>query len=213
MRIIELEKYQAPTRLWHIVTTEAVDKRRTTAIIFADTPAKIYISLVAAAEIAGVSETGVRDYLKKHGARPKLFTVPANVNRTGQARKMAFIDPLAMFHILLEVAPREQSVRGWFHDLTHFDGDEIPKFWGMTNVREAAIIEDKAREIELLEIPDFTPPARVEFDATGGIEQLNRIISSLDVPYQVRARALAIQNDFSQLANTIDTLNTTGKAA
>lgn len=159
MRIIEWEKYKEPARLWHIVTTEAVDKRRTTAIIFADTPAKTYISLVAAAEIAGVSETGVRDYLKKRGARPELFTVPANVNRTGQARKMAFIDPLTMFHILLEVDPREQSVRGWFHDLTHFDGDEIPKFWGMTNVREAAIIEDKAREIELLEIPDFTPPA------------------------------------------------------
>lgn len=207
MRIIEWEKYKAPARLWHIITTEAVDKRRTTAIIFADTPAKTYISLVAAAEIAGVSETGVRDYLKKHGARPKLFTVPANVNRTGQARKMAFIDPLTMFHILLEVDPREQSVRGWFHDLTHFDGDEIPKFWGMTNIREAAIIEDKAREIDLLEIPDFTPPARVEFDATGGIEQLNRIISDLNAPYHVRVKALQIQHEVNQLANTVNALN------
>lgn len=56
-------------------------------------------------------------------------------------------------------------------------------------------------------------PVSIGFDATGGIEQLNRVISSLDVPYQVRARALSIQNDFSQLAKVIETLNTTGKAA
>ena len=56
-------------------------------------------------------------------------------------------------------------------------------------------------------------PVSIDFDATGGIEQLNRIISSLDVPYQVRARALSIQNDFSQLAKIISTLNTTGKKA
>lgn len=30
-------------------------------------------------------------------------------------------------------------------------------------------------------------PVRIDFDATGGIEQLNRVVSSLDVPYQVRA--------------------------
>lgn len=60
---------------------------------------------------------------------------------------------------------------------------------------------------------NLTAPARIGFDATGGIEQLNLVVSSLDVPYQVRARALSIQNDFSQLAKIISTLNTTGKAA
>lgn len=60
---------------------------------------------------------------------------------------------------------------------------------------------------------NLAAPARIDFDATGGIEQLNRVISSLDVPYQVRARALSIQNDFSQLAKVIETLNTTGKVA
>ena len=59
---------------------------------------------------------------------------------------------------------------------------------------------------------NLTAPARIDFDATGGIEQLNRVISSLDVPYQVRARALSIQNDFSQLDKVIKTLNNGGKA-
>lgn len=213
MQIIEWEKYEAPGRLWHIVTTEAVDKKRTTAIIFKASESLTYISLTAAAEIGGVSETGVRDHLKKNGIAPKLFTTPANVNRTMQARKMAFIDALDMWELLLKVDPHENSARGWFYNLAHFDGDEIPKFWGMKNLREAAIIEDKERKLDLLEIPDFTAPVRIDFDATGGIEQLNRVISSLDVPYQVRARALSIQNEFSQLANVIETLNTTGKAA
>lgn len=55
-------------------------------------------------------------------------------------------------------------------------------------------------------------PVSIDFDATGGIEQLNRVVSSLDVPYQVRARALSIQNDFSQLDKVIKTLNNGGRA-
>ena len=211
MKIIDRQKFDARGTKWHVITAETVDKSHIAAIFFKAAPTTTYISLIAAAKIAGVSETGLRDHLRKHGERPTLFTVPARVNGTGQARKMAFINALDVWHLLLQWRHRESGVRTWFYELAYFTGDNIPAFHGGNDLTGAEITEDAAGHGQgLLGIPDLT--VRVDFDATNGIKELNRVISSLDVPYQVRARALAIQNDFSQLAKIIETLNTTGKA-
>lgn len=107
------------------------------------------------------------------------------------------------------------DICAWFYTISGSPLDTVIDFGGAMNPVEA-------KRAGLLSIPVNEPtpaatapvtPVNIDFDATGGIEQLNRIISSLDVPYQIRARALSIQNEFSQLANAIDLLNTTGKAA
>lgn len=55
--------------------------------------------------------------------------------------------------------------------------------------------------------PALVNPVSIDFDATGGIEQLNRVISDLHAPYHVRVKALQIQHEVNQLANTVDKLN------
>lgn len=112
------------------------------------------------------------------------FMVPAAVNGTRQAREMAFVSAVDFARRAYEKINYELCA--WI-----------------------AWLDDSKN----IAAPGSVNPVRIDFDATGGIEQLNRIISSLDVPYQVRARALSIQNDFSQLAKIISTLNTTGKKA
>lgn len=207
MQIINHETAKAGYA-WHIITTETIDRHQTRAIIYKPMPGAAYISLVAGAEIAGISETGVRDYLKKAGATPMLFTVPAEVNGTGQNRKIAFILAETFSDILDRVDPRENSIRNWFSELHSCADVAIPNIRSLTNVREAAIIEEKARTAEtLLENPDSTPAARIDFDPTGGIEQLNRIVSNLDAPYHIRSKALQIQDEINHLAGAVAAIN------
>lgn len=112
------------------------------------------------------------------------FMVPAVANGTRQAREMAFVSAIDFARKAYEKINYELcSWLAWLDDGKNLTAPAAP-----------------------------VAPVSIDFDATGGIEELNRVVSSLDVPYQVRARALSIQNDFSQLAKIIDTLNTTGKA-
>lgn len=111
------------------------------------------------------------------------FVVPAVVNGTRQAREMAFVSAIDFARRAYEKINYELCAWiAWLDD--------------SKNIAAAAPVN----------------LVRIDFDATGGIEQLNRVVSSLDVPYQVRARALSIQNDFSQLDKVIKTLNNEGKA-
>lgn len=126
---------------------------------------------------------------------------------------MVFTRAFDMAWFLRHQSEEYRDICAWFYSISSSILDAVIDFDGAMNPVEA-------KRAGLLSIPVDEPtpaapvtPVSIDFDATGGIEQLNRIISSLDVPYQVRARALSIQNDFSQLANVISTLNTTGKAA
>lgn len=198
------------------ITVEFADGRKTNAVLYCDARTeKSYVSLVAACKIAGVSEQKYRDYVRNCKLETPYTTIPAEINGTMQARKMVFTRAYDMGWFLRNQGEEYGDICAWFYALNSSTLDVVIDFHGAMNPVEA-------KRAGLLSIPVDEPtpaatapvtPVSIDFDATGGIEQLNRIISSLDVPYQVRARALSIQNDFSQLANTIDLLNTTGKKA
>lgn len=199
----------------HRITVEFADGRKANAVLYSEPVAgeyTTYISLVAACKIAGVSEQKYRDYLRNCNLETPYTTIPAEINGTMQARKMVFTRAFDMGVFLGDKGEEYRDVRAWFYTMSSSPLDVLIGFDGAMNPVEA-------KRAGLSSIPTDEPapalvnPVSIDFDATGGIEQLNRVISSLDVPYQVRARALSIQNDFSQLAKIISTLNTTGKAA
>lgn len=219
MKIISSKKDRGGARNMHRIAVEFADGRKANAVLYRDHyKEKTYISLVAACKIAGVSEEKYRNYVRNCKLNTPYITIPAEINGTMQARKMVFTSAFDMAWYLRnqrEMFDEYRDICAWFYTISSSPLDAVIDFDGAMNPVEA-------KHAGLLSIPvdEPTPPAaapvtpvHIDFDATGGIEQLNRIISSLDVPYHVRARALSIQNEFSQLANVIDTLNTTGKAA
>lgn len=200
--------------IMHRITVEFADGRKTTMILSRDSHWDRLVSVAGACKIAGVSEDKYRAFLKSRGFETEYIMVPAEINGTLQARKMVFTDPLYVAEFI-KLRMGYGEICAWFNTIGRSDLDTVIDFDGVMNPVEA-------KSAGLLSIPVDEPnpaatapvnPVSIDFDATGGIEQLNRIISSLDVPYQVRARALSIQNDFSQLAKVVETLNTTGKAA
>lgn len=213
MQIIDTMTTWDTGRTMHRVAVEFADGRKTHAVIYRDhQEAETYVSLVAACKIAGVSEGAYRAFLKSRDFETEYTTVPAAINGTQQARNMVFTraDYMAEF---IKLKGEYSDICAWFNTIAHSSLDAVIDFDGAMNPVET-------KRAGLLSIPVDVPapaapvtPVSIDFDATGGIEQLNRVVSSLDVPYQVRARALSIQNDFSQLAKIISTLNTTGKAA
>ena len=218
MKIISIKHARGCAKM-HRIAVEFADGRKTNAALYRDDyKEKTYISLVAACKIAGVSEQKYRDYARNCKLDTPYTTIPAEINGTLQARKMVFTSAFDMGWYLRnqhEMFDEYRDICAWFYTISRSPLDTVIDFGGAMNPVEA-------KRAGLLSIPvdEPTPPAAapvtpvsIDFDATGGIEQLNRVISSLDVPYQVRARALSIQNDFSQLAKTIDTMNTTGKKA
>lgn len=211
MKIISIKHGRGGANM-HRITVELADGRKANAVLYRDHDReKTYISLVAACEIAGVSEGKYRDYVRNCKLDTPYTTIPAEINGTLQARKMVFTNAFDMGWYLRNQSEEYWDMCAWFYTIANSPLDTVIDFGGAMNPVEA-------KRAGLLSIPVDEPttpapaPVSIDFDATGGIEQLNRIISSLDMPYQVRARALSIQNDFSQLANVIDTLNT-GKAA
>lgn len=216
MRIIDTVTTWDSGRTMHRVAVEFEDGRKTHAVIFRDhAETETYVSLAAACKIAGVSEGAYRAYLKERDFETVHAIVPAAINGTLQARKMVFSNALYVAEYLKHAGAEYHGMCSWFNSIGRSSLDAVIGFNGAMNPVEA-------KRAGLLSIPVDEPTAAVaapvttvsiDFDATGGIEQLNRVVSSLDVPYQVRARALSIQNDFSQLANVISTLNTTGKDA
>lgn len=214
MKIISIKHARGGANM-HRITVEFADGRKANAVLYRDDyKEKTYISLVAACKIAGVSEQTYRDYMRNCKLDTPYTTIPAEINGTMQARKMVFTRAFDMGWFLRNQSEEYRDVCAWFYTIASSPLYTVIDFNGAMNPVEA-------KRAGLLSIPVDEPtpaatapvtPVSIDFDATGGIEQLNRIISSLDVPYQVRARALSIQNDFSQLANVIDTLNT-GKAA
>lgn len=213
MKIIDTMTAWDNGRTLHRIAVEFADGRKAHAVIYRDhKQTDTYVSLVAACKIAGVSEEAYRAFLKDRDFEAEYATVPAAINGTQQARKMVFTraDYMAEF---IKHKGEYVDICAWFNIIAHSSLDAVINFDGAMNPVEA-------KRAGLLSIPVDEPapaalvnPVSIGFDATGGIEQLNRVISSLDVPYQVRARALSIQNDFSQLAKIISTLNTTGKKA
>lgn len=209
MQIIDTMTAWDNGRTMHRVAVEFADGRKTHAVIYRDhQEAETYVSLIAACKIAGVSEGAYRAFLKSRDFETEYTAVPAAINGTQQARKMVFTraDYMAEF---IKLKGGYGDICAWFNIIAHSSLDAVIDFDGAMNPVEA-------KRAGLLAIPVDEPapvtPVSIDFDATGGIEQLNRIISSLDVPYQVRARALSIQNDFSQLAKVIETLNDGGNA-
>lgn len=200
----------------HRITVEFADGRKTHAVLYAEPEngeLKTFISLVAACKIAGVSEEKYRDYIRTCNLQTPYTTIPAAINGTMQARKMVFTRALDMAHFLNHQGEGYRDIHAWVRSIIDSPLDAVIGFGDVMNPVEA-----KRAGIQLEQVKEPAPAApvtlaNIDFDATGGIEQLNRIISSLDVPYQVRARALSIQNEFSQLAKVIETLNTTGKKA
>nr|DAV95904.1 MAG TPA: hypothetical protein [Caudoviricetes sp.] len=215
MKIISIKHARGGANM-HRIAVEFADGRKANAVLYRDHyKEKTYISLVAACKIAGVTEEKYRDYVRKCKLDTPYTTIPAEINGTSQARKMVFTNAFDMGWFLRNQSEEYRDMCAWFYAIDNSPLDTVIDFGGAMNPVEA-------KRAGLLSIPVDEPapavaapvaPVSIDFDATGGIEQLNRVISSLDVPYQVRARALSIQNDFSQLANTIDLLNTTGKAA
>lgn len=215
MQIIDSETgYFEDGGVMHRITVEFADGRKTTMIVSRDCHWERLVSLGAACQIAGVSEDKYRAFLKSRGFETKYVMVPAEINGTLQARKMVFTDPLHVAEFI-KLKQGYGEICAWFNTIGRSYLDTVIDFDGVMNPVEA-------KRAGILSIPVDEPnpaagapvtPVSIDFDAAGGIEQLNRIISSLEVPYQVRARALSIQNDFSQLAKVIETLNTTGKAA
>lgn len=215
MQIIDSETgYFEDGGVMHRITVEFADGRKTMMIVSRDCHWERLVSLGAACQIAGVSEDKYRAFLKSRGFETEYVMVPAEINGTLQARKMVFTDPLYVAEFI-KLRKGYGDICAWFNTIGRSNLDTVIDFGGAMNPVEA-------KRAGLLSIPVDEPnpaagapvtPVSIDFDAAGGIEQLNRIISSLDVPYQVRARALSIQNDFSQLAKVIETLNTTGKAA
>lgn len=214
MKIISIKHARGGANM-HRITVEFADGRKANAVLYRDDyKEKTYISLVAACKIAGVSEQAYRDYVRNCKLDTPYTTIPAEINGTMQARKMVFTRAFDMGWFLRNQSEEYRDMCAWFYTIASSPLDTVIDFNGAMNPVEA-------KRAGLLSTPVDEPtpaatapvnPVHIDFDATGGIEQLNRVISSLDMPYQVRARALSIQNDFSQLANVIDTLNT-GKAA
>lgn len=213
MQIINSETgYFEDGGVMHRITVEFADGRKITMIVSRDCHWERLVSLGAACQIAGVSEDKYRAFLKSRGFEAKYVMVPAEINGTLQAHKMVFTNPLYVAEFI-KLRKGYGDICAWFNTIGRSELDTVIDFDGVMNPVEA-------KRAGLLSIPVDEPapaapvtPVSIDFDATGGIEQLNRVISSLDVPYQVRARALSIQNDFSQLAKVIETLNATGKAA
>lgn len=213
MQIIDSETgYFEDGGVMHRITVEFADGRKTTMIVSRDCHWERLVSLGAACQIAGVSEDKYRAFLKSRGFETEYVKVPAEINGTLQARKMVFTDPLYVAEFI-KLRKGYGDICAWFNTIGRSNLDTVIDFDGVMNPVEA-------KRAGLMSIPVDEPapaapvtPVSIDFDATGGIEQLNRVVSSLDVPYQVRARALSIQNEFSQLANVIETLNTTGKEA
>ena len=213
MKIISIKHARGGANM-HRIAVEFADGRKANAVLYRDEyKERTYISLVAACKIAGVSEQKYRDYVRNCKLDTPYTTIPAEINSTQQARKMVFTSAFDMAWFLRNQSEEHRDICAWFYTISSSPLDTVIGFNDAMNPVEA-------KRAGLLSIPvDEPTPAvaapvatvSIDFDATGGIEQLNRIISSLDVPYQVRARALSIQNDFSQLAKTIDLLNTTGK--
>lgn len=214
MQIIDFKEDRGGARNMHRIAVEFADGRKADAVLYRDHEReKTYISLVAACKIAGVSKEKYRSYVRNCGLKTPYTTIPAEINGTMQARKMVFTSAFDMGWYLRNQSEEYRDMCAWFYTIANSPLDTVIDFDGAMNPVEA-------KRAGLLSIPVDEPtpaapvtPVNIDFDATGGIEQLNRIISSLDVPYQVRARALSIQNDFSQLAKVVETLNTTGKAA
>ena len=215
MQIIDFKSRRGSGHNMHRIAVEFADGRKTNAVLYSapvDGEYRCYISLVAACKIAGVSEEKYRDYVRNCKLDTPYTTIPAEINGTRQARKMVFTRAFDMAWFLRHQSEEHKDVCAWFYSISTSSLDTVMGFGAVMNPVEA-------KRVGILSIPvdEPTPPApvtpvHIDFDATGGIEQLNRVISSLDVPYHVRALALSIQNDFSQLANIIDLLNTTGKA-
>lgn len=219
MKIISSKKDRGVSRNMHRIAVEFADGRKANAVLYRDHyKEKTYISLVAACKIAGVTEEKYRDYARNCKLETPYMTIPAEINGTLQARKMVFTSAFDMAWYLRnqhEMYDEYRDICAWFYSISSSPLDAVIDFNGAMNPVEA-----KRAGLLSITVDEPTPaaaapvtPVSIDFDATGGIEQLNRVVSSLDVPYQVRARALSIQNDFSQLANVIETLNTTGKAA
>lgn len=215
MKIISIKHARGGANM-HRITVEFADGCKANAVLYRDDyKEKTYISLVAACKIAGVSEEKYRDYVRNCKLDTPYTTIPAEINGTLQARKMVFTNAFDMGWYLRNQSEEYRDMCAWFYTIANSPLDTVIDFGGAMNPVEA-------KRAGLLSIPVDEPtpaatapvtPVSIDFDATGGIEQLNRVVSSLDVPYQVRARALNIQNDFSQLAKVIETLNTTGKVA
>lgn len=212
MQIIDSETgYFEDGGVMHRITVEFADGRKTTMIVSRDCHWERLVSLGAACQIAGVSEDKYRAFLKSRGFETEYVKVPAGINGTLQTRKMVFTNPLYVAEFI-KLRKGYGDICAWFNTIGRSNLDTVIDFDGVMNPVEA-------KRAGILSIPVDVPslaapaPVRIDFDATGGIEQLNRVVSSLEVPYQVRARALSIQNDFSQLAKVIETLNTTGKEA
>ena len=216
MKIISSKKDRGGARNMHRIAVEFADGRKANAVLYRDHyKEKTYISLVAACKIAGVSEEKYRNYARNCNLNTPYITIPAEINGTMQARKMVFTNAFDMAWFLKDQSKEYWDMCAWFYAISDSVLDAVIDFDGAMNP-----VESKRAGLMSIPVDEPTPaaaapvtPVSIDFDATGGIEQLNRVISSLDVPYQVRARALSIQNEFSQLASVIDTLNTTGKAA
>lgn len=216
MKIISSKKDRGGGRNMHRIAVEFADGRKANAVLYRDHyKEKTYISLVAACKIAGVSEEKYRNYARNCNLNTPYITIPAEINGTMQARKMVFTNAFDMAWFLKDQGKEYRDMCAWFYAISDSVLDVVIDFDGAMNPVEA-----KRGGILSIHVDEPNPavaapvaPVSIDFDATGGIEQLNRVISSLDVPYQVRARALSIQNDFSQLAKVIETLNTTGKDA
>lgn len=215
MKIISIKHARGGANM-HRIAVEFADGRKANAVLYRDQyKEKTYISRVAACKIAGVSKQKYCDYVRNCKLDTPYTTIPAEIDGTLQARKMVFTSAFDMGWYLRNQGEEYRDICAWFYTISRSPLDTVIDFNGAMNPVEA-------KRAGLLSIPVDEPTAAVaapvttvsiDFDATGGIEQLNRVVSSLDVPYQVRARALSIQNDFSQLANVISTLNTTGKDA
>lgn len=215
MKIINAVTRRGSGHNMHCITVEFADGCKTNAVLYSEPVGggyTCYISLVAACKIAGVSEEKYRDYVRNSSLKTSYTTVPAEINGTMQARRMVFTRVLDMVWYLKGQGEEYRGMYAWFYTISGSLLDAVTDFDGLMNPVEA-----KRAGILSIPVDEPTPapanPVHINFDATGGIEQLNRVISSLDVPYQVRARALSIQNDFSQLAKVVETLNTTGKKA
>lgn len=209
MKIISTKHARGGANM-HRITVEFADGRKANAVLYRDRDReKTYISLVAACKIAGVSEEKYRDYVRNCNLDMPYTTIPAEINGTLQARKMVFTNAFDMGWYLRNQSEEYRDVCAWFYTIANSPLDIVIDFGGAMNpveAKRAGLLSTHVDE------PTTPAPASIDFDATGGIEQLNRVISSLDMPYQVRARALSIQNDFSQLAKVIDTLNDGGNA-
>lgn len=212
MEIIDFKESYGRQHKMHRIAVEFADGRKANAVLYRDYEReKTYISLVAACKIAGVSEEKYRDYLRNCNLKTPHTTIPAEINGTLQARKMVFTNAFDMAWYLRHQSEEYRNICAWFYTISSSLLDTVIDFDGAMNPVEAKRAGMLSTQ---LDVPDTPAPAPVsiDFDATGGIEQLNRVVSSLDVPYQVRALALSIQNDFSQLAKVIETLNDGGKA-